>query len=107
MRLGRRLACSFCGRHATQVDKLVAGPRVSICDRCVALASRIVADDPGPRPPASGDRPGRLARWWQRLRRAVDPRFGGPGSWCMVKSRSLSTPDRLTGLPADPQGGMA
>lgn len=43
----RRLACSFCGRDNADVKKLVAGPRVYICDRCVALASRIMEGPPG------------------------------------------------------------
>lgn len=29
----RALACSFCGKGAAQVTKLVAGPKVYICDR--------------------------------------------------------------------------
>jgi ATP-dependent protease Clp ATPase subunit len=40
----RKLACSFCGRGAAEVSKLVAGPRVFICDSCVAEASRIMSD---------------------------------------------------------------
>ncbi len=36
------LACSFCGKDAAQVSKLVAGPKVYICDACVAEASRIM-----------------------------------------------------------------
>jgi ATP-dependent protease Clp ATPase subunit len=32
----RRLACSFCGKDAADVAKLVAGPKVYICDECVA-----------------------------------------------------------------------
>jgi hypothetical protein len=49
----RRLACSFCGRGNADVAKLVAGPRVYICDRCVAIASRIMEGPSGdePRPP--------------------------------------------------------
>ena len=39
-----RLACSFCGKGAAEVSKLVAGPRVFICDSCVAEASRIMND---------------------------------------------------------------
>jgi len=38
----RHLACSFCGKSATQVAKLVAGPKVYICDSCVAEATRIM-----------------------------------------------------------------
>lgn len=40
----RRLACSFCGRTAAEVGKLVAGPRVYICDSCVAEAQRVMND---------------------------------------------------------------
>jgi hypothetical protein len=42
----RRLRCSFCRKDETRVSKLVAGPRVYICDECVAAASRIM--DGGP-----------------------------------------------------------
>jgi hypothetical protein len=38
----RKLACSFCGKRDFEVEKLVAGPRVYICDTCVALAGQIM-----------------------------------------------------------------
>ena len=38
----RKLACSFCRRSEAEVAKLVAGPRVYICDRCAAEAVRIM-----------------------------------------------------------------
>jgi len=45
----RLLFCSFCRRRDTQVGKLVAGPRilfigprVYICDSCVAMSARIM-----------------------------------------------------------------
>jgi hypothetical protein len=41
----RRLSCSFCGKKEHEVLKLVAGPRVYICDECVAVANRLMADD--------------------------------------------------------------
>ena len=51
----RRMACSFCGRKAADVARLVAGPvtylrpRAYICDQCVAIATRIMAEaDKGP-----------------------------------------------------------
>lgn len=47
MFLRARLVCSFCGRKASEVAKLVAGPKVYICDRCVAMASRIMSDAGG------------------------------------------------------------
>ena len=40
----RKLACSFCRRSEAEVAKLVAGPRVYICDRCAAEVVRIMND---------------------------------------------------------------
>ena len=37
-----RIWCSFCGKSNTEVDKLVAGPGVQICDACIGLAGAIV-----------------------------------------------------------------
>jgi hypothetical protein len=36
--------CSFCGRSREECAKLIAGPGVFICERCVAQASRLAAD---------------------------------------------------------------
>jgi ATP-dependent protease Clp ATPase subunit len=41
----RKLRCSFCKRNEDEVAKLVAGPRVYICDQCVTVASRIMEGD--------------------------------------------------------------
>jgi ATP-dependent protease Clp ATPase subunit len=41
--LKRQLRCSFCGREEDEVAKLVAGPRVYICDSCVTAAARIMS----------------------------------------------------------------
>jgi len=38
----RQLRCSFCGKKEAEVLKLVAGPRVCICDACVAIASEVI-----------------------------------------------------------------
>jgi len=35
-RLGGELSCSFCDRSQRAVRKLIAGPKVHICDHCVA-----------------------------------------------------------------------
>ena len=40
----RKLRCSFCRRDEDAVAKLVAGPRVYICDQCVTVASRMMDD---------------------------------------------------------------
>nr|WP_285582720.1 ClpX C4-type zinc finger protein [Actinoallomurus iriomotensis] len=36
--------CSFCGKASTEVDKMVAGPGVHICNECVALADAIIEE---------------------------------------------------------------
>jgi ATP-dependent protease Clp ATPase subunit len=46
-----KLRCSFCKKSDAEVSKLVAGPRVHICDECVAVASRLMEAPPSP-PPA-------------------------------------------------------
>jgi hypothetical protein len=46
MTKGKRTAqCSFCGKSADQVQKLVAGSGVYICEECVDLCNRILADE--------------------------------------------------------------
>ncbi len=37
--------CSFCGKSQEEVDKLIAGPDVFICDECIELCNEIVHDD--------------------------------------------------------------
>jgi ClpX C4-type zinc finger len=39
--------CSFCGRSHQECDRLIAGPGVYICDRCVAQATGLSASAPG------------------------------------------------------------
>ena len=34
--------CSFCGRSEQDVDKLVSGPNVYICDNCIQLCASIL-----------------------------------------------------------------
>ena len=48
----KRLSCSFFGK--TDVAKLVAGPKVYICDDCVVVASRIMTSE-GADQPATHD----------------------------------------------------
>ena len=36
------LACSFCGKQQNEVRKLIAGPGVYICDRCIDLAVDVI-----------------------------------------------------------------
>lgn len=43
--MGRSLtaSCSFCGKHSSDVGKLVAGPGVYICNECVELCADAIA----------------------------------------------------------------
>jgi ATP-dependent Clp protease ATP-binding subunit ClpX len=49
--LGRRaetssqLRCSFCQRPESQVERLIAGPNVHICDRCVEFSNEILEEE--------------------------------------------------------------
>jgi ATP-dependent protease Clp ATPase subunit len=55
----RKLRCSFCRKTEDQVSKLVAGPRLIvgprlyICNECVAIASLIMQGNPPPTPAVS------------------------------------------------------
>ena len=68
----RRLRCSFCRKDNSQVSKLVAGPRVYICDECVAIASRIMNDSYDDNPPGTFE-PG----VWRKLAAHVRQLFEG------------------------------
>ena len=37
--------CSFCGRSASQVDKIITGPSVHICNECIRLCNEVLAED--------------------------------------------------------------
>jgi hypothetical protein len=41
----KTLYCSFCGKSQHEVQKLIAGPEVFICDECVDLCTGIVEPD--------------------------------------------------------------
>ena len=48
LKLPKTLHCSFCGKSQHQVEKLIAGPSVFVCNECVALCSDIIAGKPLP-----------------------------------------------------------
>jgi len=39
--------CSFCGKNQDEVEKLIAGPDVFICDECIELCNEIVEEQEG------------------------------------------------------------
>jgi ATP-dependent Clp protease ATP-binding subunit ClpX len=64
----KKLACSFCGKGAAEVTKLVAGPRVFICESCVAEANRIMNTPDLPAPAAQKAKRSLLRRLIEQLR---------------------------------------
>ena len=43
--LTSELSCSFCGKTQEEVQRLIAGPEVYICDECVSLCNEIIAQE--------------------------------------------------------------
>ena len=64
------LKCSFCRRREDEVARLVAGPRVYICDRCAAIATELMQAPVDPDGPGARARQGalrtRVAGWRRR-----------------------------------------
>lgn len=44
----REAKCSFCGKRQEEVQKLIAGPGVYICNECVHLCNLIIKEEDGP-----------------------------------------------------------
>lgn len=40
-----KIRCSFCHKKSTDVQKVIAGPGVHICDECVGLCNAILEQD--------------------------------------------------------------
>ena len=41
------MRCSFCGRTQSQVDKIIKGPSVHICNECVKLCNEVLTEEQG------------------------------------------------------------
>jgi ATP-dependent protease Clp ATPase subunit len=74
----RKLRCSFCRMTEDKISKLVAGPRLIfgprlyICDKCVAVANSIMQGNPPPTPTGSRSLLQKeRERWCHLLRRIV------------------------------------
>ncbi len=42
--------CSFCGKNSNQVETIVTGPDVSICNECVAIANKVISREKSKKP---------------------------------------------------------
>ena len=54
-----QVRCSFCGKSSSEVEKVIAGPGVYICNECVGLCSEILAGEQGTPSPSEA----RLPAW--------------------------------------------
>ena len=54
-----QLSCSFCAKPSADVEKVIAGPGVYICNECVGLCNDILRSDQ--QPPLDSDT--RLSAW--------------------------------------------
>jgi hypothetical protein len=50
------LRCSFCGKSAEEVARLVAGPSVYICEQCITTCVAVLEQHGGFPPAPSADR---------------------------------------------------
>jgi len=69
----RKLRCSFCRKTEDQISKLVAGPRLIvgpklyICNECVAVANSIMQGNPPPTPAVSRSLLQKVKERWRHL----------------------------------------
>ena len=54
------IRCSFCGKRQEQVNRIIAGPNVYICNECVELCAGILRDDMSPNQAPSFELPDTL-----------------------------------------------
>ncbi len=48
------VTCSFCGKGVTQVEKIITGPSVHICNECVNLCNEVLEEEEAEEPNAFG-----------------------------------------------------
>ncbi len=51
----KELKCSFCGKDQSQVERLISGPGVYICNECISLCNEIVGESLEPGEQIFGD----------------------------------------------------
>lgn len=66
----RNLSCSFCGKSQNEVDRILIGPGVNICNECIEMCYTLLEDAGAPPRPAS--RRGRPSAAQQTARQDVN-----------------------------------
>ncbi len=86
----RKLRCSFCRKKEDQVAKLVAGPRLLvgpklyICNECVAVASSIMQGATAPTPETSRTLFHKVKECWHYLLHRSMSRTNPLGGECLL-----------------------
>ncbi|MBP1581401.1 MAG: ATP-dependent protease ATP-binding subunit ClpX, partial [Oscillospiraceae bacterium] len=52
----KSIRCSFCGKYSDEVERMIAGPGVYICNECIELCNEVLGDEP---PMPRSERPAR------------------------------------------------
>lgn len=91
--------CSFCMKPSTQVQKMVAGPGVYICDECVGLCAKIIADELAGKPTPAGEP---VEAHWEKIddvERALDllPKMAKAGAQAEANLTALVRRARVLG----------
>ena len=69
----KTVRCSFCGKSQDEVDKLIAGPGVCICDECIELCMEIVEEgDAGRRKRKQASKPNKPLPKPQEIKAHLD-----------------------------------
>ena len=76
----RKLACSFCGKRDFEVEKLVAGPRVYICDQMRRAGESDHAEQLHGRKSRPGPAGSLIQRASARLRQTLSRRHTPPAA---------------------------
>jgi hypothetical protein len=86
-----QLRCSFCAKPSSEVERIVAGPGVYICNECVGLCNDVLRSEQ-PDPLASATR---LAAWEEGMadEQILDqlPRIAGVGAQTEASLQRLVT----------------
>ncbi|MEG2596411.1 MAG: ClpX C4-type zinc finger protein, partial [Ruthenibacterium sp.] len=44
----KNLICNFCGKHQDEVDRMIIGPGVNICNECITLCHSLLDEEGKP-----------------------------------------------------------
>mgnify|MGYP000007717916 FL=1 len=68
----KNLICNFCGKSQDEVERMIIGPGVNICNECIELCHSLL-DEEG-KAPAQAPRRARLPRPMPRRRISISSR---------------------------------